>query len=64
MPTPELQVLREKDRFRLTGLSRVQAWRLEKEGRFPRRIQLGVNSVGWLKHELDSWINTKRAARD
>jgi predicted DNA-binding transcriptional regulator AlpA len=64
MPTTELRVLREKDRFRLTGLSRVQAWRLEREGLFPKRIQLGVNSVGWIASELDAWIVAKASARD
>jgi prophage regulatory protein len=63
MPATELRVLREKDRFRLTGLSRVQAWRLEREGKFPRRIQLGVNSVGWLASEIESWIKGKAAGR-
>ena len=63
MPTAELRVLREKDRFRLTGLSRVQVWRLEREGRFPKRIQLGTNSVGWLASELDAWIAAKAKAR-
>ena len=61
--TAELRVLREKDRFRLTGLSRVQAWRLEKEGRFPKRIQLGTNSVGWIASELDAWISRKAQER-
>jgi len=64
MSTAELRVLREKDRFRLTGLSRVQAWRLEREGRFPKRIQLGSNSVGWIASELDAWIAAKAKARD
>lgn len=63
MPTAELRVLREKDRFRLTGLSRVQVWRLEREGRFPKRIQLGTNSVGWLASEPDAWIAAKAKAR-
>ncbi|MEQ1844486.1 MAG: AlpA family phage regulatory protein [Nitrospira sp.] len=63
MPIAELRVLREKDRFRLTGLSRVQAWRLEREGRFPKRIKLGSNSVGWLAHEIESWIKGKAVGR-
>ncbi len=62
-PTQELQVLREKDRLRLTGLSRVQWWRLEKGGQVPRRIVLGANSVGWLKHEVENWIRAKAAGR-
>jgi predicted DNA-binding transcriptional regulator AlpA len=58
-----IQVLREADRFRLTGLSRTQWWRLERKGKAPKRIQLGENSVGWLRHELEAWIKRKASAR-
>lgn len=63
MSSDELRVVREMDRFRLTGLSRVQSWRLEKVGKFPKRIQLGENSVGWLAHEIEAWLAAKANAR-
>jgi prophage regulatory protein len=63
MATEELEVLREKERYRLTGLSRVQWWRLERAGRVPRRVQLGDNSVGWLKGEIQAWIGQRAALR-
>jgi len=59
----DLQILREADRFRMTGLSRVQWWRLEREGDAPRRVQLGKNSVGWLRHEVEQWISRRAALR-
>jgi prophage regulatory protein len=58
-----LQVLREKDRLQMTGISRVQWWRLERMGRVPKRLVLGENSVGWLRHEIETWINGKAACR-
>lgn len=58
-----LAILREPERKRLTGLSRVQWWRLEKEGRVPRRVQLGDNSVGWLRNEIQEWISRRAALR-
>ena len=58
-----VEIVREPERFRITGLSRVQWWRLEQTGEVPRRIQLGVNSVGWLKHELESWVADRVARR-
>lgn len=64
MQTPELQIVREVDRRRLTGLSRVQWWRLERAGKVPRRIALGVNSVGWLRHELSEWITSRADERE
>lgn len=30
--------------------------RLEKDGKFPRRIQLGPCRVGWLVSEVEQWI--------
>jgi prophage regulatory protein len=32
--------------------------RLEREGRFPTRVRTGLNSVAWIEHELDEWIET------
>lgn len=63
MSTTDLQVLREQERHRRTGVSRVQVWRLERQGKFPKRVRLGENSVGWLKHEIDAWIELKAAQR-
>jgi len=37
-------------------------YRLESEGRFPRRIKLGVRAVGWIESEIEAWIR-KRAAQ-
>jgi prophage regulatory protein len=61
--TDDPAFIREPARRRKTGLSRVQWWRLEREGKVPRRVQLGQNSVGWLKDEIDSWIRDRAAAR-
>jgi prophage regulatory protein len=37
---------------------------LEAQGRFPRRIQLGPNSVGWIDDEIEAWIIARiRASR-
>jgi prophage regulatory protein len=44
--------------------SRVHVDRLEKAGQFPRRIKIGVNSVGWLESELTEWLRARMAARD
>lgn len=64
MPTTDdFEILREKDRFKMTKMSRIQWWRLEKMGKVPKRIPLGENSVGWLKGELECWIAARAAAR-
>jgi predicted DNA-binding transcriptional regulator AlpA len=58
-----VEIVREAERLRITGLSRVQWWRLERAGSVPKRVQLGVNSVGWLRHELEAWLADRAAGR-
>jgi prophage regulatory protein len=38
--------------------------RLEKEGRFPRRVRLGQQRVAWVEAEIDDWISAVVATRD
>lgn len=38
--------------------------RLEKKGKFPRRVQVGANRVAWLLHEIEGWLAERIAARD
>lgn len=40
----------------LCGLSRSMVWRLEHEGKFPRRRLVTTNKVGWLLSEVLEWI--------
>lgn len=44
--------------------SRMHVDRLEKRGAFPRRVQLGPNSVAWLESEILAWLAEQIAARD
>lgn len=43
-----------------TGLSRSTVWRLEQTGDFPRRHQLGANSVGWPAADIKAWLNSRK----
>ena len=43
--------------------SNVQLWRMEQEGRFPKRIKIGPNRVAWLTREVDEWINARLEER-
>ena len=44
--------------------TRQHVLRLEKVGKFPRRIKRGENRVGWLISEIDAWISARVAQRD
>jgi prophage regulatory protein len=54
-PTP-VRLIREKEILERTGLSRTQRWRLEREGRFPTRVQLSERAFGWIESEVEAWI--------
>lgn len=48
-----------------TSLSIQHITRLEKEGKFPRRVKLtdGIR-VAWLEDEVDDWIASRLQLRD
>ena len=62
--SPTREIVRDPERQRMTGLGRVQWWRLEKRGDAPRRIQLGANSIGWFRDELEAWVQERVDQRD
>lgn len=53
------RIIRKPELFARVGLSDATIWRLEKSGKFPRRVKLGGNSVGWLSDEFDAWLNAR-----
>ncbi|MEY9884953.1 helix-turn-helix transcriptional regulator [Bradyrhizobium sp. USDA 329] len=43
--------------------SKVQLWRLERAGKFPKRVRLSAQRIAWLEAEIDEWIAARIAAR-
>jgi predicted DNA-binding transcriptional regulator AlpA len=52
--------LREPERQRITGLSRMTWWRMEREGRVPKRRKISDNGVGWLASEIAAWVAARK----
>ena len=48
----------------LTGLGRTRIYRLIGEGRFPRPVRLGPQSVAWLQSEVEAWMQERISERD
>ena len=46
------------------GYSRVSLWRMERNGKFPKRVPIGPSRHGWLETEIDDWIAERIAARN
>ena len=40
-----------------TGLSRSTIYLRISQGDFPKPVHLGGRAVGWLEHEVTSWLN-------
>lgn len=45
-------------------LSKCQLWRLEREGKFPRRVHVSARSIAWAADEIDDYVRQRMAARD
>jgi prophage regulatory protein len=43
--------------------SAMHLWRLEKDGKFPRRIKVGPNRVAWSQSEISKWVEVRKAER-
>lgn len=56
------QVIRKKELLALLKISDPTIWRMERAGKFPKRIQLG-GSVAWILGEITAWLEAKKAAR-
>ncbi len=55
------RVIREEECARISGLSRTTRWRLEREGKFPRRRRIADSAIGWLMSEVLAWRDAKMA---
>ena len=44
--------------------SKIQIWRLERDGRFPRRVSVGPQRYAWIETEIDQYIAERVRMRD
>jgi prophage regulatory protein len=52
-----MQVVRLRAVEAKTGIKKTKIYKLMRESKFPRCIQLGGGrAVGWLEEDLDKWI--------
>ena len=59
---PEQGIWREAQVARYTGLGRSSRWKLEKEGKFPKKIKLSVRATGHWAHEVIAWAQARPQA--
>jgi prophage regulatory protein len=56
------RIIREPECERRSGLSRSTRWRLERDGKFPRRRRISPGTSGWLESEFAAWIRARGLA--
>lgn len=37
--------------------------RLEADGKFPKRVRLGANRIGWVRQEVEDWLAARMLER-
>ena len=60
-----MRVLSYSDLISEKGIrfSKVWLWRLERDGKFPKRVKLAEKRYGWLADEIESWLKARSASR-
>ena len=62
MVIPQEKIIRPKELSEMIGVSRTSLWRFERDGNFPKHINLGVRSIGWRLSEIYIWMEQHQAA--
>ncbi len=60
---PASIIIRPRDLMALLSVSRHGLARMIEDEGFPAPIQLGPRSVGYLKAEVDAWLESRKLAR-
>ncbi|MBP2302563.1 helix-turn-helix transcriptional regulator [Azospirillum picis] len=58
------KLLRFPDVQARVGYTRVHIDRLERGGRFPKRVQIGARAVAWVESEIEDWLRRKMDSRE
>ena len=59
-----IRILSKKELRQLVLYSPAQIDRMEKAGRFPKRVRLGPCRVGWVEEEVLGWLEARLRARE
>jgi len=59
-----MRIMRLKEIIEKTGLAKSTVYNLISQGKFPKQIDLGARSVGWVDTEIEEWLEAKIAHRN
>ena len=59
-PAREIKrLIRLKEVQHRVGVGRSTIYRWMADGSFPKPVQLGKRSVGWIEHEIEDWLRSR-----
>lgn len=61
-PLAHLRVLTMKEVSALTTYTPQHVYRLERQGKFPRRVRLGQNRIGYRLSDITTWMQSRPIA--
>lgn len=56
MTSTTQQIVRMNELLTILGVSRATINRIRAAGNFPKPVELGPNSIGFKRDEIDAWI--------
>lgn len=56
-------ILKLPDVINICRLSKTSIYDAIKKGEFPAQVKLSIRSSGWLRSEIDQWLESKKRAR-
>ena len=59
-----MRILSKRELKKLVLYSPQHVARLEKAGKFPKRVKLGANRVGWIESEILDWLQLRIELRE
>jgi len=59
-----MRILSKREVRRLVLYSPQHISRLEKAGKFPKRVKLGPSRVGWVESEVLEWLEERIKRRE
>ena len=59
-----LRIMRLDEVKKITGLSKASIYRFEKNGDFPKKVNIGKRSIGWFESDVEEFLLALKETND
>jgi prophage regulatory protein len=53
------RLIRPREVIQRIGYTPSHIWRLERDGKFPKKVRIGEAAVAYYEHEIEEWIRSR-----